>query len=125
MLSCLIYSFPVWGPLLYQLNIHHLQCLHNWGVSITVSLQKFDHKSEHYTSFNWLTVSSLIKYRCLCALHKIYMGDGTVLDPPVVFGTNHKNYTRSSQRFIQPTFCRLSFTKKLLKHLLHSGGIPA
>ena len=115
-LSHLIYALLVWGPLLSQSNIHHLQRLHNWGVRITTSLQKFDHVSEHRANFNRLTVSTLIKYRCLCALHKIYVGDDTVLDPPVVFGTNHKHHTRSSQRFIQPAFCRLSFTKKLFRH---------
>ena len=64
-------------------------------MSIIASLWKFDHVSR--ANFNWLTVSSLIKYRCLCGLRKIYMGDGTVLDPPVVFETNHKHHTRSSQ----------------------------
>ena len=44
------------------------------------------------------------------------MGDGTMLDPPVVFGTNHKYHTKSSQKFIQPAFCRLSSTKKLFRH---------
>ena len=83
---------------------------------IIASLHKFDHVSEHRANFDWLSVSSLIKYCCLCALYKIYMGDGTMLDPPVVFGTNHKYHTRSSQKFIQPAFCRLSSTKKLFRH---------
>ena len=83
---------------------------------ITASLHKFDHVSEHRANFNWLSVSSLIKYHCLCALHKIYMGDGTMLDPPVVFGTNHNYHTRSSQKLIQPAFSRLSSTKKLFRH---------
>ena len=115
-LSRLIYALPVWGPLLSQSNTHRLQRLHNWGVGITASLHKFDHVSEHRANFDWLSVSSLIKYRCLCALHKIYMGDGTMLDPPVVFGTDHKYHTRSSQKLIQPAFCRLSSTKKLFRH---------
>jgi len=79
-------------------------------------MRKYDHVSEHCANFHWLTVSSLIKYRCLCALYKIYMGDCTVLDPTVVFGTNHKYRTRSSQRFIQPAYCKLSFTRKLFRH---------
>ena len=115
-LSRLIYALPVWGPLLSQSDIHRLQRLHNWGIRITASLKKFDHVSEQHYKFHWLTLSSLIKYRCLCALHKIYFGEGIALDPPIVFGTNHGYSTRSSSRSIQPLFCRLSKTKKLFRH---------
>ena len=80
-----------------------------------MSLGKFDHVSEHCSKLHWLTVSSLIKYRCLCALHKIYLGNGIVLDPPIVFGTSHEYCTRSSNKSIQPVLCRLSKTKKLFR----------
>ena len=90
------------------------------GIRITASIGRFDHVSEHHSKFHWLTVSSLIKYCCLCALHKIYHGDGIVLDPPIVFGTSHTYYTWSSNRFIQPVLCKLSRTiyKKLFRHLI-------
>ena len=39
-------------------------------------------KNTTISYFNWLSISSLVKYRRLCVLHKIYMGDGTVLGPP-------------------------------------------
>ena len=51
-LSCLIYALPVWGPLLSQFDIHHLQRLHNWGIRITASLGKFDHVLEHRSKFH-------------------------------------------------------------------------
>ena len=115
-LSRLMYALPVWGPLLSQFDIWHLQYLHNWGVCITASIGRFDHVSEYHSKLHWLTVSSLIKYRCLCALHKIYHGDGIVLDPPITFGTSNTYCTRSSNRFIQPELCRQSHTKKLFRH---------
>ena len=38
----MISVFNAWGPLLSQSNIHCLQHLHNWGMHISASLQKFD-----------------------------------------------------------------------------------
>jgi len=113
-LSRLMYALPVWGLLLSQFDIQCLQYLHNWDIHITASIGRFDHVSEHHSKIHWLTVSSLIKYRCLCA--KIYHGDGIVLDPPITFGTSHTYCTRSSNRFIQAELCRLSRTKKLFRH---------
>ena len=88
-LSRLMYALPVWGPLLYQFDIWHLQYLLNWGIHITASIGRFDHVSEHRSKLHWLTASSLIKYHCLYTLHKIYRGDGIALDPPITFGTSH------------------------------------
>ena len=81
-----MYALPVWGPLLSQFDIRCLQYLHKWSVRITTSIGKFDHVSEHHDKLHWFTVSSLIKYRCLCALHKFYHGNGIALDPPITFG---------------------------------------
>ena len=75
-----------------QSNVHRLQRLHNWSVRITA---QFYHVSEHHANFNWLTVSSLLKYCCLFVLQKVYIGDGAVPASPVVFGTNHGYNTRS------------------------------
>ena len=64
------------------------------------------------TSIVWLLVPILFKYWCFCALHKIYMGDGTVLDPLVVFGCyNHGHHTKDF--FSQPS---VYFNKKLFRH---------
>jgi len=80
---------------LSQSDIQRIQCLHNWGIHITASIGKFDHVSEHRSKFHWLTVSSLIKYRYFCAPHKIYHGDGIVLDSQIAFGTSHTYCTQT------------------------------
>ena len=41
-LSRLMYALTVWGPLLSQFDIRHLQYLYNWGIRMTASI-KFDH----------------------------------------------------------------------------------
>ena len=63
-----------------------LQHLHNWGVHITASLRKYDHVSYHCHQLNWpwLSLPSLIKYRSLCVMHKIYYGTSVLLNPPIM-----------------------------------------
>ena len=122
-LSCLIYALPVWGPLLSQSNTHRLQRLHNWGVRITASLHKFDHVSEHRANFDWLSVSSLIKYRCLCALHKIYMGDGTMLDPPVVLELIINITLDLLRNLFSQHFVDYPLLRNCLDILLRTGGM--
>ena len=46
--------FTSLGSFVVSVNTQGLQRLHNWGVSITASLHKFDHVSEHRANFNWL-----------------------------------------------------------------------
>ena len=72
--------------ILSKFQLHRLQHLHNWGVCITASLRKYDHVSYHRCQLNWLSLPSLIKYRSLCVMHKIYYGP---LNPPIIFGSSH------------------------------------
>ena len=72
--------------------------------------------SYHRYQLNWLSLPSLIEYRSLCVMHKIYRDTNVPLTPPIVFGSNHAYHTRWSDRFIQPVYCRLSATQKLFRH---------
>ena len=87
-LSRFTYALPVWGPMLSKFQLNRLQHLHNWGVCITASLRKYDHVSYHRYQLNWLSLPSLIEYRSLCVMHKIYRDTNVPLTPPIVFGSN-------------------------------------
>ena len=117
-LSRLSYALPVWGPMLSKSQLNRLQNLHNWGVRITACLQKYDHVSYHRHQLNWLSVSSMIRYRSLCVMHGIYHHNNVPFDPPIIFGSTHAYRTRWSERLIQPVYCRLSATKTLFRHLV-------
>ena len=117
-LSCLIYAFSVWGTMLTLAHQQQLQWLHNWGVRIAASLQKFDRVSYHRRQFHWLSIPSLVRYRSLCATRQIYYSEhDTSLDPPIIFGSGHNCNTRLSTRFICSECCRLSATKKTFRHI--------
>ena len=88
-LSHLLYALPVWGPMLSKVQLNRLQHLHNWGVRISAGLQKYDHLSHHRHQLNWLSVSSLLKFRSLCVMHKIYHHNNVPLDPPITFGSQN------------------------------------
>ena len=117
-LSRLIYALPVWGTMLTSAHQQRLQRLHNWGVRIAASLQKYDHVSYHRHKFHWLSVPSLVKYRSLCAMRQIYYSQhDTSLDPPIMFGSSHHYHTRLSSRHICPQRCRLSATQKTFRNI--------
>ena len=59
-LSRLIYALPVWGTMLTLAHQQQLQRLHNWGVHIATSLQKFDHVSYHFTGYLFLLCSDIV-----------------------------------------------------------------
>jgi len=91
---------------LYYLNSTFIVCI--IGVSVSLHLLENLIMCQNIVmNSQWLTVPSLIKYHCLRALHKIYLGEGLVLGPPIVFGTSHGYPTWSSGRCIQPLLCRL------------------
>ena len=114
-LSHLIYARPVWGTMLTLAHQQRLQWLHNWGVHIAASLQKFDHVS-HRPNFNWLSIPSLVKYHS-CTMQQIYhLEHDTSL---IVFGSNHHYHTRLSSRHIRSEHCRLSATQKPFRHTAH------
>ena len=53
------YALPVWGLLLNQLQIKHLQRLQNRNIHVTKCLRKYNHVSEHRQQLNWLHVCKL------------------------------------------------------------------
>lgn len=70
----------------------------------------------HRKNLKWLSVQSLVKYRSLCAMNQIYVGQNTLLDPSISFGKQHDYNTRYSPRFALPVLCHLASTKTLFRH---------
>ena len=129
-LSRINYALPAWGPILSDALIQHIQRLLNWEVHITASLRKFDHVSAHRTRLRWLPVTSMIKHRSLCAIHRHYSDpDCMLLDPPFSFCSQHCYYTRTVKHFVHLNHCRLSATQQSFWHAAAkwwndlSGGI--
>ena len=108
----------MWGPLLSESQLNRLQNLHKWGVRITACLRKYDHVTYHRHQLNWLSVSSMIRYRSLCVMHGIYHHNNVSFDLPIIFGSTHAYRTRWSERLIQQAYCRLSATKTSFQHLV-------
>ena len=116
-LSRINYALPVWGPAISKVAVSRLQRLQNRAVRITKSLRKYDHVSHHRKTLNWLSVASLIQYRSLCAMyHQCHPSHAVLLDPPIVFGPQHKHYTRCHQHFANLDRCRLSFTQNFFRY---------
>ena len=70
----------------------------------------------HRNRLKRLSVSSLIKYHSLCAMHKVYYRHNNLLDPQLVLALLIYD-TWWSKRLIQPVFCRLASTQKLFRHM--------
>ena len=110
-------ALQAWGPTLSGSLIQGVQRLWNWGVHITASLQIFDHVSAHRTRLRWLPVTSMIKHRSLCAIHRHYSDpDCMLLNPPFVFGLQHCYHTRTAEHFAHLNRCRLSATQRSFRH---------
>ena len=69
------------------------------AVRIVKNLRKYDHVSAHRVSLGWLPVETLICYQTLCTMYQLYHKQTVLLDPPMLFGSEH-NYT---------TWCPLTF----------------
>ena len=65
----------------------------------------------------WLPVTCMIKHRCLCAIHRYYSHpDCMLLDPPFLFGLQHRYHTRTLERFVYLNRCRLLPTQRSFRH---------
>ena len=65
----------------------------------------------------WLPVMRMIKHHCSCAIHRYYSHpDCMLLDPPFVFGLQHRYHTRTLERFVYLNCCRLLPTQRSFRH---------
>ena len=110
-LSRLTYALPVWGPASSKQCIMRLQRQHNWAVRIVKSLRKYDHVSAHQVSLGWLPVETLIRYWTLCTMHQLYHKQTVLLDPPILFGSEHNYSTQCPLTFANFSRRRLSRTQ--------------
>ena len=136
-LSHLTYSLPVWGPSLSKYSLQRIKYLQNRAVRLCRGLHKYDHVSHHYCSLNWLPFESLVQYRSLCAMYKLYRVQHLPLQPPIVFGCTHLHNTRTKLHFAQPAYCHLSFALRhfrfksiswwnsLPEEMIAAGNFPA
>ena len=69
------------------------------AVRITKSLSKYDHVSHHLKTLNWLSVTSLIQYRLLCAIYTILAMLSYLIWPPIEFGPQHMHCTQCPEHF--------------------------
>ena len=81
--SHLIYCLPVWGPSLPHCSFERIKRMQNRAVCLCRCLHKYDHVSHHYHSLNWLPFELLVRYRSLCALHRMFKYQRLPLDPVV------------------------------------------
>ena len=63
-LSHLNYALPMCGPALGHDLLARLVRMHNRAIRVIGGLKKFDHVSNFRRQLNWLSVDSLIQYRC-------------------------------------------------------------
>ena len=104
--SWIDYALPVWGPSsLNKTQMAHLRNPQNRGIHITRCLRKYNHVTLHRHQLNWLPISDQIMFKSVCAMYCHYHYDKQtclLLDPPIVFGAQHDNNTRSKLR----RFCK-------------------
>jgi len=116
-LSQLVYALPAWGPIQSKSQINRLQLLHNWGTCITANLQRSDHVTCHRKKLKSLSVHSLVKYRCLCAMNNIYTIN------VIVYSSHQLNLEKitAMKQHVHPDlfcqfFCNLTSTKTRFRH---------
>ena len=59
------------------------------AVCITCGLHKSEHVSSHRQTIGWLSASSLIQHRTLCAMLDQYTSRGILLNPHIQYGCHH------------------------------------
>ena len=84
----------------------HLQHQHNCAVRIVKNLRKYDHVSSHRVSLGWLPVETLIRYQTLCTMYQLYHKRTVLLDPSILFGSEHNYSTQCPFTFAMfPRYC--------------------
>jgi len=109
------YALPVWGPAISKTSVNRLQRQQNWAVCIVKKLRKFDHVSAHHADLGWLSVEDSIKYRTLIAMRQVYLGN-SLLDPPILFGSQHQYSTRCPLTYANTNRCHLSQTQTFFRY---------
>ena len=97
--SRLTYALPVWGPTIDQNSLSRINRLHNRAVCITRGLHKSEHVSSHRQTIGWLSASSLIQQRTLCATLDQYTSRSILLNPHIQYGCYHTPDTKYPLHF--------------------------
>ena len=119
------YALPVWDPALGHDLLARLVKMHNHAIRVIGELKKFDHVSNFRRQLNWLSVDSLIQYRCDAMMYRYYNSEHNnciLLNPPIQFGRQSIYSTRTCPYFVAIHCFKLSFSQSSSALKEYIGG---
>ena len=88
------------------------------------SPHKYEHISHHYHSLKWMPFESLVQYRSLCVMYKMFKFQYVPLQPSfVLFGCTHSHWNRMTVFFVQPFAANCPLLRNIFEVKHQCGGM--